>query len=245
MIDSDVAATVIARQIGKGLLLSVAEDLEIEPDGLSFAIRGRDDLQRVRVVSLGLDRFHIEFDSDETEPLYGYQIAGKLESRIGEYENFRVTILELFREAQQLVPDRRKQIGLYLERTGADDKRDLRERRKEHGQCIDCGSPANGSSCDRCKAKHRKAMEEMRTRRIAAGQCVRCARPARPGKLECQIHATVTPMDASTNRARRLTRMANGQCPECGSPANDLPRQLCLKCKAKHKLSPSQTRRYS
>jgi hypothetical protein len=104
-VKDQLQATVIARQLGKGLLLSVVDDLEVEDRGLSFAVRGRRDVDRVRIVSLGLDRFRIEVGPNTIEPLHGFDLASEVRRQIGKYEDVHREILDIFSEVQYLYRD--------------------------------------------------------------------------------------------------------------------------------------------
>lgn len=199
--ESCSAAIDLARQIGKGLLLSVAEDLEIEDAGLalSFAVHGRKDLQRVRVVNLGLDRFRIELDGEKTEPLYGYQVAGQLKDRIGEYENPHCVILDIFREAQE---------RYCLDRVTALAYFEARYRARENElRALSRSRRPDASERQRMSAREQTRKSEI-GRECACG-CGRCLRPSRfPSRarffsLEC-VHRKKGEIRTALRRAAKV-----------------------------------------
>lgn len=71
-----------------------------------------------------------------------------------------------------------------------DNQRELRRIRRAQGQCVDCGQPAQGSYCAKCRGAERLRGQRKYSRRAERGLCGKCGkRPVRRFRTcsECRL----------------------------------------------------------
>lgn len=109
----------------------------------------------------------------------------------------------------------------------SESKKALQERRREAGQCVQCGNDAGGKSkCAPCAEKDKACRQARQEKRAASGQCKQCGQPAKEGCLNCQD--CITKLTAcATNRYHR--NKAAGVCRNCGEDSGGASR--CGDCK--------------
>lgn len=110
----------------------------------------------------------------------------------------------------------------------SESKKALQERRREAGQCVQCGADAKGKSkCAACAAKDKSCRQARQEKRAAEGLCKQCGQPAKEGCLNCQD--CIDKLSAcSTNRYYRNKEA--GVCRFCGADSGGESR--CEDCKA-------------
>lgn len=96
-------------------------------------------------------------------------------------------------------PDHAKKVARRI----AHDKQ-VKERRKANGQCIQCGIPSGDRLCDEHRLACNEAHRRCRARCVRGGICISCKRLAVPGRARCQLHLEMNAKLAAELYRRRM-----------------------------------------
>lgn len=117
-------------------------------------------------------------------------------------------------------------------------KKALYKKRREAGDCVQCGDPAGGKAkCVLCAQKAADGRSRRREDRKASGQCTECRNPAKSGCTMCQSCIAKSTKGAVD---RYYANKAANLCRYCGADAGGKAR--CRSCAAK--LATHQKRNY-
>lgn len=112
-------------------------------------------------------------------------------------------------------------------------KQALRQYRREHQLCIQCGHPAIPSQrrCESCVAKDKERRKRYVTRDANLGICcsIGCSNKPKPGRKYCD---TCSQKSADRTAARRHARLVAGLCSRCGAQPRWAGAILCEACRA-------------
>lgn len=100
-------------------------------------------------------------------------------------------------------PDHAKKVARRI----AHDKQ-VKERRKANGQCIQCGIPSGDRLCDEHRLACNEAHRRCRARCVRGGICISCKRLAVPGRARCRLH-----LDMNAKLSAELYRRRMGLAP--------------------------------
>ncbi len=120
-------------------------------------------------------------------------------------------------------------------------KKLLQKTRRENGQCIQCGAPANGKSrCPEHAAKNQTSRQIKQETRKAAGLCIVCGEPAKEGCVMCQKHRDSGGLAYCPEHREKQAaikhdwyeqRKADGLCTICGDPLPNRDSLTCEECR--------------
>lgn len=115
----------------------------------------------------------------------------------------------------------------------SDSKKALLARRREAGQCVQCGVDAGGKSkCGPCAQKNAECRKVRSQKRREAGLCPNCKQPAKPGCYLCQDCITKASKCGLDHYYRNK---AAGNCRYCGKDSGGKSR--CAECQEKYATS--------